>query len=139
MQVGNTIPETTVACGGCGEDVNLLAPHLSVQIKAERRVLVSQEAPATEGQDGLNVPEANIYLGTKSGRGRIVQFHDFDCLADYAGERSGQTAKIEYHAEEGDPFVPDDNRTPEELVEAGELPEAALAFHKAMANEGGED
>jgi hypothetical protein len=129
------IPNTVEECGGCEEDLNLLNPHLVMQIKATRKVLVVEEEVSADPNvvgDGL------IYLGDKSGRGRIVRFHDFGCIRKYANERKDNDTVIEtYHQDEV--YVPFDNRDPEELVKDGELPEEMLAVFAASAKEGGQE
>lgn len=104
------LPGTTAACGGCEEPINVLNPYLKVIIKAERQVLLASQS------DDPNAPIEST-LGTRRGRGRIVLFHGFDCICDYAEAREGQKAKIEFH-EETEIYVPADNRSPEELAEA---------------------
>lgn len=132
--MSNVIPVTVVECGGCDEELNLLAPHLSVQIKAERSVLVADASADPFGDP--SVPTVN--LGTQSGRGRLVNFHNFACVRDYGDERASKEVKLEPHTED-EVYVPEDNRTPEELVAAGDLPEAMLAVYDAAnAEEGGE-
>lgn len=121
----NGLPETVVRCGGCGKELNLLRPHLTVQIKAERQTLVASSVdPFSEGD------QPSVVLGTQSGRGRIVKFHDFGCIMLYAEERDGQIVKLEPH-KEASIYEPEDNRSPEELVDAGELPEEMLAVYAA--------
>lgn len=106
------IPQTVFECGGCEKDLNVLDPYLNVQIKAQREVIVTDDPADTEGE----ISEPGLYLGTKSGRGRIVKFHGFDCLFKYARERKDYEVKIEPHLED-EIFVPEDNRSPEELAE----------------------
>lgn len=126
------IPNPIVTCAGCGEELSLLQPHLKLLIKAEMQVLVSTERPGEEGE----FTTFDYSLGTKSGRGRIFQVHDFGCLAQYAQERAELSVKLEVHAED-EIYEPEDNRSPEELVEAGELPSEILHYQDALA-EGGE-
>jgi hypothetical protein len=128
------IPATVVKCAGCDEDLNVLNPYLQVQVKAQREILVAEDVPASG--DPNVVPEPNLYLGVKSGRGVILRLHDFDCLGRWQKARKGLPAKLEFHKEEGDPYVPEDNRTPEELVAAGELPKEFLAYHEAASEFG---
>lgn len=127
--MGVEIPNPTVACDGCGDDLNTLNPHLKVAVKAQREVLVANELPS---DDPNEVGYAEIYLGTKAGRGVIKRFHDFDCALEWFGKRKGKKAKLEYHHED-EVYVPEDNRSPEELVKAGLLPKEILALHKAQA------
>jgi len=124
-------PNPVVECAGCGDELSLLQPHLKILVKAEQQVLVSQSVPS---EDDSQFSRQVYSLGTQSGRGRIFQVHNFDCLAEYAKARAGQEAKLEVHAEE-EIYVPEDNRSPEELVEAGELPGAALEYQQALAGE----
>lgn len=126
------IPETVVECGGCGDDLNLLRTHLAVQIKAERHALVAPPPRDPFAEDDKDNPP--IALGTQSGRGRIVHFHNFNCISKYGTDRKDNPIKIEPH-KETDIYEPKDNRSPEELVKAGELPEAMLLLHKALAEE----
>jgi hypothetical protein len=127
------VPNPIVMDAGTGEEISLLQPHLKVQIKAEMAVLLSTPVePSEEGEITGN----EITLGSKSGRGRIMYFKNFDSLVDYANERAGKEPKLEVHSEE-EIYEPADNRSPEELVEAGELPSEILQFQAAM-DEGGE-
>jgi hypothetical protein len=132
------LPKTTDECGGCDEELNLLHPHLVVQIKAARRVLVVEEEVS---EDPNVVPDASIYLGDKSGRGRIIRFHDFKCMNRYTTARKDHKAVIMVHAEEGEPYEPEDNRSPEQLVKDGVLAKEMLAVHAAAADvaEGGDN
>jgi hypothetical protein len=123
------IPNPVVPCDGCEKDLNTLNPYLKVTVKAQREVLISNEVAS---DDPNEVGNAEIYLGTKSGRGVLKKFHDFDCAGKWFGARKGLKAKLEFHHED-EVYVPEDNRSPEELVEAGELPKEILALHKATA------
>ena len=123
------VPNPIVEDAGTGEEISLLQPHLKVTIKAEMAVLLS--TPVAPGEEG-EITGNEITLGTKSGRGRIAYFKDFDSLAQYAQDRAGQEAKLEVHAED-EIYEPEDNRSPEELVEAGELPSEILAYQTALA------
>lgn len=123
------LPETTVQCSGCDEPLSLLTDHLHMIFKPVRGVLVSTEVPAEDSE----IPSVEYTVGSKSGRGVVARFHGFGCLNAWTEARKTLKPKLEYHYEEGDPYVPDDNRTPEELVDAGEMPEEFLAFHEAVA------
>jgi hypothetical protein len=132
--MGNGLPETLVTCGGCDKELNVLKPHLCVQIKAQRSVLLIDHMVGDDAAEDDEAP--GVSLGTRSGRGRIALFHDFSCIEKYGKKRKELSAKIEHHHEE-EVYVPDDNRSTEELVEAGELPEAMLAvFAAAERGEG---
>jgi len=85
---------------------------LYMMLKAQREVLISDEATAADPND---VPEANIYLGVKSGRGVLKRFHNFACQLSWVEERKDLNAKLEYHAED-EIYVPEDNPTEEELA-----------------------
>lgn len=126
------IPETTVECDGCGDELNLLAPHLAVQVKARRLRLVTEGVQMTG--DLNEIPDPEMYLGTISGRGRQILVHGAPCLAKYAESRPWTDAKLEVHKED-EIYVPEDNRSPEELVEAGELPRAMLTVYKQLAKD----
>jgi hypothetical protein len=123
------IPNPVVACDGCEKDLNTLNPYLMVTVKAQREVLVSNEVSS---DDPNEVGNAEIFLGTKSGRGVLKKFHDFDCARKWFDARKGLAAKLEYHHED-EVYVPEDNRSPEELVEDGELPKEFLTLQKALA------
>ena len=126
------LPETAIACDGCEEDLNILAPYLFVTVKAQREALIMSES---ESADPNEVPSSEVLLGTKSGRGVMLRFHRFDCLAAWVAERKGLKAKIEFHSED-EIYVPADNRSPEELVEDGDAPQELLAL--LAASEGDE-
>jgi hypothetical protein len=114
MMATTEIPVTVIECDGCGKDLNLLMPYLAVQVRAKREVLISEEIPSADPNE---VADNVVYLGTKSGRGVLRSFHNFDCLGLWVGEREGLPAKLEFHAEEGENYVPEDNPTEEELAE----------------------
>lgn len=133
------LPTTLVDCDGCGKELNVLNPYLYVMLKAQREVLISNPQGSPSESDLNAVAEPELYLGTRSGRGRMMRFHDFDCIDKYVNGKKGKRAKLEFHKEDGDPFVPDDNRSPEELVESGDLPKEFLAFHKAASKDGGSE
>lgn len=120
----------------CEDDFNLLSPFLFVTVKAKRNVLLIQtEEP---GEDPNEVPEDEVLLGTKSGRGVMLRFHNFDCFRAWVTKREGLSAKLEYHRED-DIYVPEDNRSPEELVEDGEMhPALATALAEIAEPEGDE-
>ena len=124
------IPDTVVSCDGCEKELNLLGKFLVVQVKPQRQVLVMEDV---ESADPDEIPEPNIYLGSKKGRGVILRFHDFDCAGMWFSERSGLQPKLEAHKED-EIYVPEDNRSPEELVLDGEM----SAAHAALIS-GGED
>lgn len=105
--------------------MNVLQPHLHVILKAQRDVLISTEKAS---DDPNEAPEAVYSIGTKSGRGVVRKFHDFDCLMLWVKEREGLPAKIEFHKED-EIFVPDDN--PDEKEIARRLTEEEKAAAKA--------
>lgn len=122
------IPNPVETCAGCGDELSRLQPHLKMTLKAEMAVLLATPiAPSEEGEITGNA----VSLGSKSGRGRIAYLHNFDCLIAYAQEREGKEPKLEAHAED-EIYEPEDNRSPEELVEAGELPDEILQFQAAL-------
>jgi len=106
------MPVTVIKCAGCGENLNVLMPYLAVSVKAKREVLISEEVPS---EDPNEVADNTVYLGTKSGRGVIRQFHNFDCLGLWCDEREGLEAKLEYHSED-EIYVPEDNPDDDELA-----------------------
>jgi Rad3-related DNA helicase len=106
------IPNTQATCDGCGKDLNLLAPHLNMVLRAKREVLISEEVAS---EDPNEVGDANIYLGTKSGAGTICVFHDYDCMSEWVEGYAGEPAKLELHAEDAI-YVPEDNPDDEEIA-----------------------
>ena len=128
--MSSVLPETVTECGGCDEELNLLSPHLSVQIKAERNVLVADAgSPFDATQD-----TPAVSLGTQSGRGRLVNFHNFDCVRAYGEARKDKAVSLEPHVED-EVYVPADNREPEELVKDGEMQAEMLAVFAAREEE----
>lgn len=119
--MGNEIPNTQVECAGCDVALNVLAPHLSMKLRAQREVLVVEEIAS---EDPNEVGDPDIYLGSKVGRGVVKQFHDFDCMATWVKERKGLPAKLEFHRED-EIYVPADNPDDEELARRAELAAAA--------------
>lgn len=127
------LPETVVKCYGCGKDLNILNPYLQVAIKAQREVLVTENT-----NEDLNAESGTVvYLGVKSGRGALKRFHDFACLEQYASKKNGAKAKIELHHED-EVYVPEDNRSPEQLVKDGEMTNKQLAAIDREPAKGGE-
>lgn len=112
MMATTEIPVTVIKCAGCEQDLNILMPYLAVGVKAKREVLISEEVPS---EDPNEVPDNTVYLGTKSGRGVIRNFHNFDCLGLWVGEREGLEAKLEFHSED-EIYVPEDNPDDDELA-----------------------
>lgn len=123
------IPNTVVTCDGCGEDLNLLNKHISMGLRVKREVL-SLSVPQQTGEID-DIPAQEVTLASLSGRGVLRTFHDFKCLDKWVNPRKGYELKLEPHYED-EIFVPEDNRSPEELVEAGELPSEILALSKAF-------
>lgn len=117
------MPVTVVECDGCDDDLNVLMPYLQVQVRAKREVLISEEVPS---DDPNEVPENTVYLGTKSGRGVIRRFHNFDCLGKWVRARKGVEAKLEYHVED-EIYVPEDNPDEEEIQRRNEAEAKAAA------------
>lgn len=128
------LPETVVDCDGCGKEMNLLSPHLNMQLKPKQGALLLSETAAEEGEIPLQV----VSLGTRSGRGVLKRFHNFDCMGEWVSEREGLEPKLEYNVGDGEAYVPEDNRSPEELVEAGEMSDEMLAVIDTTPAEGGE-
>ncbi len=110
--MGTEMPVTVVKCAGCGEDLNILNPYLAVQVRAKRDVIVSDEVVSADPNE---VADNRVYLGTKSGRGVLRNFHDFSCLAKWVDKRKHLKAKLEYHRED-EIYVPEDNPTEKELA-----------------------
>ena len=132
------IPETVEGCDSpdCEEELNLLANYLTVTVKPKRSVLVQRVEPSA---DPNVVPEDEVFLGTKSGRGVMLKFHNFDCFADWVAVRKGLEPVLEFHAED-EIYEPEDNRSPEQLVADGEMhPALATALSEmSESEEGGE-
>lgn len=122
--MGIEIPNTQVECAGCDDALNVLGPHLHMKLRAQRDVLVVEEIAS---EDPNEVGDPDIYLGSKVGRGVVRLFHDFDCVAAWVKEREGLPAKLEFHAEDGDPYVPADNPDDEELARRAEKAAADTA------------
>lgn len=96
--------QTTDTCLGCGEEVNLLDPHLRVQIAPTRSVIVTVDAALVGAETdeegnivslGVDVtdPDAMVgremfYAGTRSGAGSMGTFHNYDHLADWATSKA---------------------------------------------------
>lgn len=117
------MPTTVVECSGCEKELNVLMPYLGVQVKAKREVIIAEEVASADPNE---VPDNTIYMGTKSGRGVVLQFHDFDCLGKWVAARKGKKAKLEFHKED-EIYVPEDNPT-----------EAEFAKREAAAAKGGD-
>jgi hypothetical protein len=131
------LPPTTVECDapGCKDELHLLAPHLTVAVKPKQKRLVVEEVPPENPNE---IAVDNMYLGNRSGRGPkkgVLLFHDFKCAAKWFEARKDKTVKLEVH-EEDEIYEPEDNRTPEQLVKAGEMPDAWLKAQRALANRG---
>lgn len=126
------IPNTVIDCDGCTDSLNVLGDHLKLTLKPQRQVLMTEDV--VDDEDENAVPEQRLFLGRKSGRGVIRFFHNFDCANAYMKKFEGKEAKLEYHSEE-EIYVPADNRSPEELVEAGELPASMLDVHTELVEE----
>jgi hypothetical protein len=129
------IPNVDAQCDGpdCDKTLSLLEEHLVVQVKPLVHVLLSHTEPATGDQV---IPKTTLSLGKMSGRGVIKLFHNFACAESWFTARNKLKPKLEPHYEK-EIYVPEDNRSPEELVEAGELPQEALALHAAWAKRTG--
>lgn len=95
--------KTTEVCAGCGEDINLLVPHLRVGVSPNRAVIETVDAAlvGAETDDDGNIVSLAIdvtdpdmenreryYVGTKSGAGQMAFFHNYDHLADWATSKS---------------------------------------------------
>lgn len=94
--------KTTEVCAGCGEDINLLMPHLRVAITPTRSVIETVDAAlvGAETDDDGNIvslavdvtdPDAEggrerFYVGTKSGVSSAGFFHNYDHLANWIAE-----------------------------------------------------
>lgn len=125
--------EAKYTCDGCDKEMQLLQPHVSMMLKIERSIpQINQTSSVSD--DGEQLSNVEISFATQSGRGVMRKFHDFKCLEEWVQERTDYEPKIQIHYEDGDPYVPEDNRSPEELVEAGELPPEVLDFNKATAD-----
>jgi hypothetical protein len=134
------IPQTIVECDSpeCEEELNVLSTHLTVVVKPKREVLIVEDIPTDDPEE---VPESRVYLGTCSGRAPakgILRFHNFKCAMQWFQAREDLKPRLQLHKED-DIYVPEDNRTPEELVEAGEMSEATLAAIDREPAEGGEE
>lgn len=123
MMAQTEMPVTVIECAGCENDLNVLMPYLAVQVRAKREVVVSEEVPSED----LNAMADNIvYLGTKSGRGVLRNFHNFDCLKTWVDKREGLPAKLEVHRED-EIYVPEDNPDDKELARRARAAEKAAA------------
>lgn len=130
------VPETVIECDGCGNSLNLLAPYLSVGLKPQHNVLLMSDEPNEDDPDG--VPVQKISLGARKGRGFLGRFHDFSCLHKWVGKRKELKPKLEYHKED-EIYEPEDNRSPAELVESGEMRAAVARAIDTKPAEGGEE
>lgn len=130
------IPNPVTECDGCGKEMNLLAPFLVVTVKPQHQALLVEDVPAeNEGE----ISKQNITLGTRKGRGVAWKFHNFDCAIKKISTYKGKEPKLEVHAEK-EIYVPEDNRSPEELVKAGEITKEQYAvIDREPAPQGGEE
>jgi len=96
--------KTTFTCPGCGEEVNLLNPHLLAMVKPQRAVIeaVNTALLDAETDDEGNIvklsrdlsvapdtldEETSYYLGYKKGAGDLIYLHNYECLADWSKEQ----------------------------------------------------
>lgn len=106
-----SIESTSVRCPGCSKNIDLLSTHLTMQLKAERAVVINQ--PLSEytaivsgeertPEDILAAGEVDeeeesvSYLGWRSGEGTMVKFHDYGCLFDWADKHQEDKLKIKF-------------------------------------------
>lgn len=129
------IPNPVTECDGCGKEMNLLAPFLSVSVKPQHQVLLAEDIPP-ETKDGI--PTQSFTLGSRKGRGVIWKFHSFDCALEKLKSYAGKLPKLEVHRED-EIYVPEDNRSPEELVKAGEMTKELFAVIDREPAEGGDE
>jgi hypothetical protein len=105
------LPDLAVVCPGCEKTLYILNPHLTVQVKPERAVVVNQPFSEYEAivkgeertpeqilaaGDTDEEEESVSYIGYRSGAGEHIKVHDYDCLAKYAKERKDESVKIKY-------------------------------------------
>jgi len=128
------MPVTVIECAGCEKDLNVLMPYLAVQVRAKREVVVSEEVPSADMNE---IADNVVYLGTKSGRGVLRSFHNFDCLKLWVDKREGLSAKLEVHRE-NEIYVPEDNPDDKELARRAKEAEKAAEKAAAAANGGDE-
>lgn len=129
------IPNTVVECDGCGEEMNLLAPYLSVTLKPQHNVLLMEDVP-TKNPD--EIPGQSFTLGSRKGRGVMWVFHDFNCALEKLSDYKDKVPVLEVHKED-EIYVPEDNRSPEELLESGEMTQEQYDAIDREPAEGGEN
>jgi hypothetical protein len=91
---------TTGTCAGCEQELNLLAPHLSVSVKPQRYTLeiVNAGLVGAETDESGQItslaevdPESpeRYYIGTRSGAAESALVHNHQCLSDWTEKLVG--------------------------------------------------
>lgn len=109
--------KTTETCAGCGEEINLLMPHLRIQVTPARSVIETVDAALVGAESdeegnivalGVDVtdPDASgnrerFYVGSKFGAPTGGFFHSYDHLADWA---TGKADDQEFQ-QDGNPTI----------------------------------
>jgi hypothetical protein len=105
--------KTTEQCLGCGEEINLLMPHLRVNISPTRSVIETVDAALVGAETdeegnivalGVDVTDPDLaggrerfYVGMKLGAPIGGFFHNYDHLADWV---TSKAADQEYQLDE---------------------------------------
>jgi hypothetical protein len=110
--------KTSETCAGCGEEINLLMPHLRVGITPARSVIETVDAAlvGAETDESGNIvalavdvtdPDASgererFYVGVKLGASEGNFFHNYEHLANWAMDKAEDQ---EFQAETGHPTI----------------------------------
>jgi hypothetical protein len=97
--------ETTAKCDGCSKQIDLLKNHLIVTEKVQKLAWVAPQATGpSEAVDVEEEDEAQPFLGSRSGVGVQLVFHDNECRALHAEKVKGKSLKLKLNTDDSDPY-----------------------------------
>ncbi len=98
--------ETSSDCAGCKDDLDLLKTHLTITEKAQKVTFVLPARAGRSEDDSVEEDDENaVVLGTRSGIGTALLFHDHSCVAAYYDGKKSTKLKLKLNLDEDDPYA----------------------------------
>ena len=98
--------ETSAKCDGCKDEINLLKTHLVVTSKPQKNSFVMATVEHRTDDDSVEEDvEQPVTLGTRSGVGLQLRFHNNECAAKYFDGKKSRAIKLTLNRDDEDPYA----------------------------------
>ena len=100
----------SLKCAGCRKKIDPLTTHLTVTVKARKFAFFTpapdpENAPDPEQAQEFEADDAQRpQLGTRTGVGEELVFHNTKCMADHFDEKEEKAPQLRLNNDDSDPY-----------------------------------